>query len=254
MKYGLVTLFPELFSALDHGLIGRAKTDGKVDLAFANPRDFATDRHRTVDDTPYGGGSGMVLQAGPFVSAIEALDPDRQAMRVLLTPQGAPFRQATARRYVEHGSLVLVCGRYEGFDERIRAFVDEEVSLGDFVMLGGEVAALAIVEATARLIDGVIGNAESTVEESHAAGLLEYPQYTRPIEFRGLGVPDVLKSGNHAAIERWRRKESLRRTRARRPDLFDAMNINASDGKLLGELDDEPATTPMPAPRTGPES
>lgn len=239
MKYAFVTLFPELFAFVDHGLLGRANADGRIGYAFANPRDFTSDRHRTVDDTPYGGGSGMVLMPGPYVDAIESLDPDHGYLRVLMTPQGKPFQQADARRYVAHGKLMLVCGRYEGFDERIRHHVDEEISLGDFVMLGGEAAAIAIVEATGRLVPGVIGNADSTVEESHSSGLLEYPQYTRPLEFRGHAVPDVLRSGNHAAIERYRRKEALRRTRARRPDLMAAFEPDKLDAKLLAELDAE---------------
>lgn len=239
MKYGFVTLFPELFSAIDHGLLGRARESGLLEYAFANPRDFTSDRHRTVDDTPYGGGSGMVLMPGPFVDAIESLDPARTARRILLTPQGRRFEQADARRLAEHGEVVFVCGRYEGFDERIRAFCDEELSLGDFVMLGGELAAMTVVEATARLLPGVIGNLDSTVEESHSGGALEYPQYTRPLDFRGHGIPDVLRSGNHAAIARFRRKESLRRTRARRPDLFAALTFDKADRKLLAELDAE---------------
>lgn len=239
MKYGFVTLFPELFAFIDHGLLGRANADGHLTYAFANPRDFTTDRHRTVDDTPYGGGSGMVLMPGPYVEAIESLDPGHESIRVLLTPQGKPFRQADARRYVAHGNLLLVSGRYEGFDERIRQFVDEEISLGDFVMLGGEAAAIAIVEATGRLVPGVIGNPDSLVEESHSSGVLEYPQYTRPLEFRGHSVPEVLRSGNHAAISRFRRKEALRRTRARRPELLAELELDKLDRKLVAELDAE---------------
>jgi len=241
MRYGFVTLFPELFSAIDHGLLGRAKTAGLLRYDFANPRDFTSDRHRTVDDTPYGGGSGMVLMPGPYVDAIESLDPSRAARRILLTPQGRRFEQADARRLAAHGDVVLVCGRYEGFDERIRPFCDEELSLGDFVMLGGELAAMTVVEATARLRPGVIGNLDSTVEESHSSGALEYPQYTRPLEYRGLEVPEVLRSGNHAAIERFRRKESLRRTRDRRPDLFASLELDKNDRKILAELDREAA-------------
>jgi len=241
VKYGFVTLFPELFGAIDHGLLGRAHESGLLAYSYANPRDFTTDRHRTVDDTPYGGGSGMVLMAGPYVDAIESLDPNRTARRILLTPQGKRFEQSDARRLADHGELVLVCGPYEGFDERIRPFCDEEISLGDFVMLGGELAAMAIVEATARLRPGVIGNLDSTVEESHSSGALEYPQYTRPLEYRGLSVPEILRSGNHAAIARYRRKESLRRTRYRRPDLFESLVIDKNDRKLLVELDRERA-------------
>lgn len=249
MKLGFVTLFPELFGAIDHGLLGRARAEGKVSYDFASPRDFATDKHRTVDDTPYGGGSGMVLQVGPFVSAMESLDPDRTARRILLTPQGKPFAQSDAVRLSKLESIVFVCGRYEGFDERVRAFVDEELSLGDFVMLGGEIAAMAIVEATTRLLPGVIGNPDSVVEESHSDGALEYPQYTRPLEFRGMQVPEVLRSGNHAVIERWRRKEILRRTLLRRPDLFARLVLDARDKKLVDELEGDskpPGSTQEP--------
>ncbi len=163
---------------------------------------------------------------------------------MLLTPQGVPFKQADARRFASMDSLTLVCGRYEGFDDRIRDLVDEEVSLGDFVLLGGEVAALAIIEATARLLPGVLGNDQSALDESHSDGLLEYPQYTRPEEFRGQRVPDVLKSGHHAAIARWRRKESLRRTLARRPELLDEVELDDRDRVLLEELRAEAENSP----------
>jgi len=238
MRFEIVTLFPELFEALDVGLLGKARAEGKIETVLVSPRTFATDRHRTVDDAPYGGGSGMVLMAAPIAAALdhlEATHPPR-AHRVLMTPQGRPFRQQDAARFAELPALCLVCGRYEGFDERVRSLVDEEISLGDFVLLGGEVAALAVVEATARLLPGVIGNRDSTVEESHQGGLLEYPQYTRPPVFRGDEVPPVLLSGNHAAIARWRLKEALRRTHARRPDLLERRALSALERELLDEL------------------
>lgn len=241
MRYGIVTLFPELFEATQQGLLGKARNEGLIDVSVVNPRTFATDKHRSCDDTPCGGGSGMVLRPGPFVDAIESLDPSHTARRVMLTPQGKPFTQADARRLAAEAAIVLVCGRYEGFDERIRTFVDEEISLGDFVLLGGEIAALAIIEATARLLPGVIGNEGSVVEESHSDGVLEYPQYTRPIDFRGHVVPEILRGGNHAGIARWRRKEALRRTRARRPDLFAKLVLSKADAKLVAELDAEAA-------------
>lgn len=244
MRFDLVTLFPELFdSFLASGLIAKAIESGRLAVRRTSPRDFATDRHRTVDDVPYGGGSGMVMMPGPIAEALDALDAsaDVPAHRVLLTPQGAPFTQAHAQRFASLPALALVCGRYEGFDERVRSFVHEEVSLGDFVMLGGEVAAMAIVEATGRLVPGVIGNEGSLSEESHATGLLEYPQYTRPPSFRGLEVPEVLRSGHHAAIERFRRKEALRRTRARRPDLLAKLELDARDRALLAEIEAEEA-------------
>ncbi|MBW1757438.1 MAG: tRNA (guanosine(37)-N1)-methyltransferase TrmD [Deltaproteobacteria bacterium] len=241
MRFEIVTLFPELFDVLRTGLLGKAQDAGTINIHAVTPREFTTDRHRTVDDSPYGGGSGMVLMPGPFAEALDHLDEARAgkpSRRVLLTPQGARFSQSHARRFSEFDSLTLVCGRYEGFDERIRGLVDEEVSLGDFVLLGGEAAALAVIEATARLLPGVLGNDESAADESHADGLLEYPQYTRPEEFRGEKVPDVLRSGNHAAIARWRRKESLRRTLERRPDLLEGAELSKVDRELLEEIRD----------------
>jgi len=242
MRFEIVTLFPELFDVLRTGLLGKAQDAGTINVHAVTPREFTTDRHRTVDDSPYGGGSGMVLMPGPFAEALDHLDEARAgkpSRRVLLTPQGARFSQAHAHRFSEVDSLTLVCGRYEGFDERIRGLVDEEVSLGDFVLLGGEAAALAVIEATARLLPGVLGNDESAADESHADGLLEYPQYTRPEEFRGEKVPDVLRSGNHAAIARWRRKESLRRTLERRPDLLEGAELSSEDRVILEEIDAE---------------
>jgi tRNA (guanine37-N1)-methyltransferase len=239
MRFEIVTLFPELFDVLRTGLLGKAQEAGTIDMEAITPREFTHDRHRTVDDAPYGGGSGMVLMPGPIAKTLDHLDEVRGGTpthRVLLTPQGARFSQAHARRFSELDSLTLVCGRYEGFDERIRGLVDEEVSLGDFVLLGGEAAALAVIEATARLLPGVLGNDESAADESHADGLLEYPQYTRPEEFRGEKVPDILRSGNHGAIARWRRKESLRRTLERRPDLLETAALTDEDRKLLDEI------------------
>jgi len=239
MRFEIVTLFPELFEVLGTGLLGKAQEAGTIDIEAITPREFTRDRHRTVDDSPYGGGSGMVLMPGPIAETLDHLDESRGGKpthRVLLTPQGARFSQAHARRFSELDSLTLVCGRYEGFDDRIRGLVNEEVSLGDFVLLGGEAAALAVIEATARLLPGVLGNDESAADESHADGLLEYPQYTRPEVFRGQKVPDILRSGNHAAIARWRRKESLRRTLERRPDLLETAALTDEDRKLLEEI------------------
>jgi tRNA (guanine37-N1)-methyltransferase len=231
MRVDIVTLFPELFDAfLATSMVGRAVASGALVARRKSPRDFGKGRHKSVDDTPYGGGSGMVMRVDCVVDCLEALDaepqegaPPSRAHRVLLCPQGAPFRQRAAEALVERGHVALVCGRYEGFDDRVRGFVDEEVSLGDFVLSGGEVAAMAIVDACARLLPGVLGNAASVEHESHSAalsGMLEYPQYTRPVEFRGLRVPEVLQGGNHAVIDAWRRAEAERRTRERRPDLW----------------------------------
>jgi tRNA (guanine37-N1)-methyltransferase len=242
MKFHLVTLFPDLFeSFLKTGLLGKAVTAGRIAIAFQNPRDFTEDRHRSVDDTPYGGGSGMVLSPGPMVAALEALDTSEGAPvpRVLLTPQGRPFRQRDAVRFASYPHLALVCGRYEGVDERVRSFVHDEVSLGDFVILGGEVAAMAVVEATSRLVPGVLGNADSAVDESHSQGLLEYPQYTRPPEFRGMTVPDILLSGNHGEIARWRRSQALLRTFERRPDLLSELALDEGDLALLARARSE---------------
>ncbi|WP_437662879.1 tRNA (guanosine(37)-N1)-methyltransferase TrmD [Sorangium sp. So ce1182] len=269
MRIAVVTLFPELFQGfLAIGMVGRALASGAVSVQMRSPREFGLGRHRSVDDTPYGGGSGMVMRVDCIVRCMEALDeaaaagepgnappgaasaepsgpssaepsgqasaepsgpaaePSGQAQRahrVLLTPQGQPFRQAKAIELAARPAVALVCGRYEGFDERVRAFVDEEISLGDFVMTGGEVAAMAVIDACVRLLPGVLGNASSAEHESHSpalAGLLEYPQYTRPVEFRGHKVPDVLQQGNHAAIARWRQAQAEVRTAERRPDLW----------------------------------
>lgn len=226
MRVDVVTLFPELFSDFSRtSFVGRAVEGGQLSLRFRSPREFGLGRHKSVDDTPYGGGSGMVMRADVLVACFEALDADApdepRARRILMTPQGRPFCQETAERLSREPAVMLVCGRYEGFDERTRAFVDEELSLGDFVMTGGEVAAMAVIEATVRLLPGVLGNEESTIEESHGKEhLLEYPQYTRPAVFRGMAVPEELTSGNHARIASWRRAQALERTRQRRPDLM----------------------------------
>jgi tRNA (guanine37-N1)-methyltransferase len=250
MRFEVITLFPELFdSFLSKGLVAKAHVSGTIDVVRTNPRDFATNKHKSVDDAPYGGGSGMVMLPGPLLEAVESREREGRLHRILLTPQGQPFTQATARRLSEKPAIALLCGRYEGVDERVRESVDEQISLGDFVMTGGEVAAMAVIEATARLLPGVLGNAESTRDESHAQGLLEYPQYTRPPEFRGARVPDVLLSGDHAAVERFRRKEALRRTRRARPDLFAAYEPSALDRTLLAELAaEEGATATQRAP------
>jgi tRNA (guanine37-N1)-methyltransferase len=236
VRVDIVTLFPELFETfLATSFVGRAIKGGELSVRLRSPREHGLGKHRSVDDTPYGGGSGMVMRVDVLVACMDALDAEAdahgepRARRVLLTPQGRPFSQPVATRLATEPAVMLVCGRYEGFDERVRSFGAEEISLGDFVMTGGEVAAMAIVEATVRLIPGVLGNAASVVEESHGeTGLLEYPQYTRPAEFRGLGVPEVLAGGNHAEIAKWRSAQSLERTRERRPDLLAG---NATPGR-----------------------
>ncbi|MBX3181950.1 MAG: tRNA (guanosine(37)-N1)-methyltransferase TrmD [Polyangiaceae bacterium] len=224
MQLGVVTLFPELFQPFaTTSFVGRAQEAGQLSLALEQLREHGLGKHRSVDDTPYGGGSGMVLRVDCVVSAIEALEArlGGRSHRVLMTPQGAPFSQALAHELAGEARITLVCGRYEGFDERVRSHVDREVSLGDFVLTGGEVPAMAIIEACVRLLPGVLGNPESIVEESFGeGGLLEYPQYTRPESFRGGEVPSVLRSGDHGKIAAWRRAEAELRTRARRPDLL----------------------------------
>ena len=228
MRVDVVTLFPEIFEDfLRVSFVGRARAGGQLVVRTRSPREFGVGKHRSVDDTPYGGGSGMVMRVDVLVACMESLDADApesvRAHRVLLTPQGAPLGQARVRALAARPAIALVCGRYEGFDERVRAHVDEEISLGDFVMTGGEVAAMAVIDATVRLLPGVLGNAESTREESHSVateGLLEYPQYTRPVEYRGEVVPATLVGGNHAEIEKWRRAQSIEKTRLRRPDLL----------------------------------
>jgi tRNA (guanine37-N1)-methyltransferase len=224
-----VTLFPELFvSFLATSMVGRGVSSGALSVRLKSPREFGIGKHRSVDDTPYGGGSGMVMRVDTIVSCLEALDadvaPEERAHRVLLTPQGAPLKQAKVIELAARPAIALVCGRYEGFDERVCSFVHEEISLGDFVMTGGEVAAMAVIDACSRLLPNVLGNEESAKHESHSperGGLLEYPQYTRPVEFRGLGVPEVLQRGNHAAIDAWRTEQARERTLSRRPDLWE---------------------------------
>lgn len=229
MRVDVVTLFPEMFAGfLAASFVGRAIEGGQLSVRFRSPRDFGLGKHKSVDDTPYGGGSGMVMRVDVLVAAMESLDADApggvRARRVLLTPQGRVMDQSKVLELSGREAVMLVCGRYEGFDERVRRHVDEELSLGDFVMTGGEVAAMAIVDACARLLPGVLGNEASTIDESHSpdtGGLLEYPHYTRPAEFRGAGVPEVIVGGNHAQIAKWRREQAVARTKERRPDLWE---------------------------------
>ncbi|MDX2023631.1 MAG: tRNA (guanosine(37)-N1)-methyltransferase TrmD [Deltaproteobacteria bacterium] len=219
----LITLFPEFFASfVSTSLLGKALDAGMVRFDFTNPRDFSTSKHRTVDDTPYGGGPGMVLQAPPVVAAVEhALTERGPAHRILLSPQGQVFDQRLSETLAAKRRLLFVCGRYEGVDERVAELcADQVISIGDFVLSGGELAAAVIIEAVSRLIPGVLGSQASVEDESHAIGRLEYPQYTRPPEFRGHKVPDILISGDHAKIAAWRRKQSFLRTVARRPDLL----------------------------------
>jgi tRNA (guanine37-N1)-methyltransferase len=218
----IVTIFPGYFaSPLATGLLGKAGERGLLRVRLHDLRAWAADRHRSVDDAPFGGGAGMVMLPGPWFEALDALQADGPAHVVLLAPDGHRFDQATAALLAREPRLVLCCGRYEGIDERVRTRVDEVLSIGDFVLAGGEPAALVVLDAVARLVPGVMGNAASAAEESFAAGLLEYPQYTRPAVYRGLEVPAVLRSGDHGAIARWRRAQALERTRRLRPDLLE---------------------------------
>ena len=225
MKIDILTLFPGMFAGpLDESIVGRARTAGILDLRIHNLRDWTHDRHRTVDDTPYGGGPGMVLKPEPLFEAVEALRAERGAgLKVILTsPSGRVFTQEVARELAREESVLLVCGSYEGFDERVREHLaDDELSIGDYVLTNGALPAMVIVDAVTRLLPGALGDDASSQEESFSHGLIEYPHYTRPAEFRGWGVPEILQSGNHAAIERWRRVQAMKRTAERRPDLWE---------------------------------
>lgn len=247
MDVAVVSLFPEMLApVVQFGVVGRAIRRNLARVIPVDPRAFATDVHGTVDDRPYGGGPGMVIRVEPFATAIAAARAQVPAGSpvVFLSPQGRPFDQATARRYAGLPGLVLVAGRYEGFDERlIESVADEEVSVGDFVMSGGEIAAMAVLDATLRLRPGVLGDEQSAEEESFAAGLLDYPHYTRPEVANGRPVPRVLTEGNHEAIRRWRRKQALGRTSLRRPDLLQNRELSDEDRRLLEEFRAEQSAT-----------
>jgi tRNA (guanine37-N1)-methyltransferase len=234
VRVRVLTLFPEFFaSPMEATLLGKAVRSGVLQFETVQIRDFAADKHKTVDDTPFGGGSGMVMKPGPLVAALESIPKVEGQVRLLMSPRGERLTQARVRSLAQASELVLVCGRYEGVDERVTYFVDGEVSIGDFVLSGGEPAALAVIDAVARLLPGFMGNTASPEEESFSENLLEYPQYTRPLDFQGARVPQVLLSGNHAMIKRWRRTQSLRITRERRPDLLDQAALSPEDQFLL---------------------
>jgi len=222
MRFDVVSLVPEAFATLQGlGVIGRAFAAGIATIHTHNPRDHTSDRYRKVDDVPYGGGAGMVLKPEPVYAAFEAIPVAPRRRVLLLSPQGRPLHQRDLHRWAtQHDQLVLLCGHYEGFDERIRPLADEEVSLGDFVLTGGELPALVVISGVVRLLPGTVGSPDSLEAESHSDLLLEHPHYTRPAEFRGLAVPEVLRSGDHGAIARWRQEQRLARTRERRPDLL----------------------------------
>jgi tRNA (guanine37-N1)-methyltransferase len=225
MRIDILTLFPQqIDDFLQYSIIGRARKESSVEIVCTDFREFTADKHRKVDDKPFGGGPGMVLSPQPIVDAVEAVEAldDRVAKRILLSPQGQPFKQSMAKDLVACERLLLIAGHYEGFDERIRLILRPmEISIGDFVLTGGEIAAIAVVDAVLRLIPGVLGDDQSSQEETFSEGFLEYPQYTRPREYRGLEVPEILIGGHHANIEAWRYEQSVKRTQERRPDLLD---------------------------------
>jgi tRNA (guanine37-N1)-methyltransferase len=246
VRIDVVTIFPRMISEpLADGIVGRARAAGLVELHVHDLRDHTDDRHRSVDDAPFGGGPGMVMKAEPFARALEAIRaeadearPAREAV-VLLSPRGRRFDQQSARRLAALERLVLLCGRYEGVDERVaQTLASEELSLGDFVLTGGETAALAVAEAVVRLLPGALGDGASAGSDSFEGGLLDWPHYTRPADWRGARVPEVLLSGDHGRIERWRRREALRATRERRPELFATKRLTAEDEALVREIED----------------
>lgn len=241
MRFDLLTLFPTMAdSPFAMSILGKAVERGIINIHAWYLRDWAEGRHKITDDIPYGGGNGMVLKPEPVARALSELKAQAPASRVLLmSPQGKRFNQEEAVSLSRESGLIFVCGRYEGFDERIRSMVDTEYSIGDYVLTGGELPAMVMIDAIARLVPGVLGKSESAVTDSFADGLLEHPHYTRPPEFDGMKVPEVLLSGDHARIARWRRREQLRRTWLRRPDLLDGMNLSKADLKLLDEIQTE---------------
>ncbi len=243
MKCDILTIFPDIFHAyLREGMLRRAIRNGLLEVRVHDLRDFTADKHRTVDDYPYGGGSGMVMKPEPFFIGVETIAPVRSRRRVLMmSPAGRKFDQTLAKELAEEERhLVFLCGRYEAIDERVRiALADDEISIGDYVLTGGELPALVIIDAAARLVPGVLGSAHSAEVESFTWGILDYPHYTRPPDYRGLSVPEVLLSGHHRDILRWRRKEALRRTLRRRPDLIESAPLSEEDECLIRELKEE---------------
>ena len=241
MQFDVFTLLPEVFSPyLDSSVLQRARQSGLIDVRIYNIRDYARDKHHTTDDTPYGGGGGMVMKPEPMFEAVESvLGREADCPVVLLTPQGRVFSRTVADELSRHERLALICGRYEGVDERIRQnLVTDEISIGDYVLTGGELPALILIDAVARLLPGVLGDPDGASDDSHASGLLEYPHYTRPPEFRGESVPDVLLSGDHARIAKWRREQSLLRTLKRRPDILEKAELSKEDLEFLKKIKD----------------
>lgn len=234
MKIDILTLFPEMFAPLEHSIVGKAKEKGLLDIHYHNFRDYA-EKARHVDDEPYGGGQGMLLRAQPIFDTIEQIEAKKPRI-ILLDPAGKPFTQAYAEELALEEELIFICGHYEGYDERIKTLVTDEISLGDFVLTGGELAAMTMVDATVRLIPQVLGKESSHQDDSFSSGLLEYPQYTRPYDYRGMTVSDVLMSGHHERIRLWRLEESLKKTYLRRPDLLEHYNFSEEERKLLDKI------------------
>ncbi|QJD63649.1 tRNA (guanosine(37)-N1)-methyltransferase TrmD [Streptococcus dysgalactiae] len=234
MKIDILTLFPEMFAPLEHSIVGKAKEKGLLDIHYHNFRDYA-EKARHVDDEPYGGGQGMLLRAQPIFDTIEQIEAKKPRI-ILLDPAGKPFTQAYAEELALEEELIFICGHYEGYDERIKTLVTDEISLGDFVLTGGELAAMTMVDATVRLIPQVLGKESSHQDDSFSSGLLEYPQYTRPYDYRGMTVPDVLMSGHHERIRLWRLEESLRKTYLRRPDLLERYEFSEEESNLLAKI------------------
>ena len=225
MKITVLTLFPEMFHPiLNESIMKRAIENNLIEIELINFRDFSTNKHKTVDDTPYGGGAGMVLSVEPIYYALQSIDGHDEALKILLTPQGKTYHQQTAKRFIQNEHIILICGHYEGFDERIRSLADEEISIGDYVLTCGEIPAMVIIDTVVRLIPGVLGEECSLDDESFNEDLLEYPHYTRPQLYRKMKVPDILLSGDHKKIEQWRKKESVKRTKLKRKDLLKKRN------------------------------
>jgi tRNA (guanine37-N1)-methyltransferase len=240
IRFDILSIFPGMFaSAFECSLLKKAQERNLIEIQVHDIRHYAQDKHRMTDDAPYGGGGGMVMKVEPIDLAIRAIAPDRDQVRVvLLTPQGETFRQKIAEELAEYPQTILICGHYEGVDERVRLhLVDREISIGDYVLTGGELPAMILVDAVARLVPGVLGNADSAAADSFSTGLLEYPQYTRPAEYRNWKVPDVLISGHHREIDQWRRRESLRRTQIRRPDLLKQADLSADDRAMIAVIE-----------------
>lgn len=245
MKIDVLSLFPNMFTGpLGESMIGKAVEKGFLEIDVTDFRAYSDDKHHSVDDYPYGGGAGMLLKVQPIDAALEAIrekSPATKKRIILMDPAGVPFTQKLAEEFAHEEHLIFVCGHYEGYDERIRSLVTDEVSIGDFVLTGGELGAMAMIDATARLLPNVLGNETSAATDSFSTGLLEYPQYTRPAEYKGMEVPEVLRNGNHKLIMEWQEKESLRRTLLRRPELLRATTLSSTQEKMLAELKEEKA-------------